>query len=256
MNFGKKKTRRGIPPRATSTRPKTTNQATPPPNNPIYTGLPTPSSSANTMPDDTLVHKLTSVQSTIPPFAGRKPDGNLSTDLNQWISQVESHITVNSSNATPAEQLQEAKRFLDFAAGDLSRFASTQRFLDLTSWQDLATYLKTVYATIDQKDAVSCLATILAQWKSTQKSYKELQTPVFSMTREWLSILKQSDSSEDVNGTSRMNTEDVAILFNLGLILGALPTKVIRSLTRKWTRTDGPHEIDMEVRKHTQSLPD
>ena len=197
-----------------------------------------------------LNHKITTVHSPIQPFSGRGADGQLIIDLETWISQVETHITTNAAGLGDSEQLAEAKRFLDLSKGDVSRFASATEYVELNSWKELKSYLRKVYASIGDRDPISCMAKILSQWKSSDKSYKQLQQPIFHQLQEFENVLSSSQEwTEVLNDASRIKTKDVKLLLNVALLLGTLPLNVIKGFTRQWKKRDGPYELDQEIEK-------
>ena len=217
-----------------------------------------PVNSSTTMDPPTMLnHKLTTFHSPIQPFPGRGADGQIIIDLENWISQVETHITTNAGGLTDSERLSEAKRFLDFSKGDVSRFASATEYVELSSWKELKDYLRKVYASIGDTDPISCMAKILSQWKTSTKTYKQLQQPIFHQLQEFENVLSNaSDWTEVVGGVSKMKTQDVKLLLNVALLLGTLPLKVIKGLTRKWKKRDGPYELDQEIEKHLEKRAD
>ena len=204
-----------------------------------------------------LTHKLTTYQSPIKAFSGRNADGQLITDLETWISQVDTLIRTDSSTLTDPEQLAEAKKYIDLSTGDISRFASTTEYVELGSWQALQVYLRKVYAMIGDNDPISCMAKILSKWRTSNKSYKEQQQPLFHQLMEFENVLMSSGEwTETINDVSRMATRDVKLLLHVSLLLGTLPLNVIKGLTRKWKKKDGPYELDKEIEKHLAKRPD
>ena len=216
----------------------------------------TTSTSRNMADPQQVRHKVTTFQSPILPFAGRKDNGKLATDLDAWISQVDAHISANAPGLSDQEQLSEARRFLDLTNGDLSRYTSTQKYVQLQSWKELATYLKKVYASIGDQDVVTSMARIFSAWKTNTKSYKEISTPVWNWMNELQTVLEGSDWIETHNSQKYLSTQNLKLLMNLALLIGTLTINVIKSMTRKWLATDGPYEMDREIEKHLQKLPD
>ena len=216
----------------------------------------TPAGPAQTMTTQ-LTHKLTTYQSPIKAFSGRNADGQLITDLETWISQVDTLIRTDSSTLTDPEQLAEAKKYIDLSLGDISRFASTTEYVELDSWKALKDYLRKVYAAIGDTDPISCMAKILSKWRTSNKSYKELQQPLFHQLMEFENVLISSgDWTETINDVNRMATRDVKLLLHVSLLLGTLPLNVIKGLTRKWRKRDGPYELDREIEKHLAKRQD
>ena len=221
------------------------------------TSSPSTSSTGPTSMSTLLTHKVTTYQSPIKPFSGRNADGQPIIDLETWISQVDTHISTDASTLSDLEKLAESRKFIDLSKGDIGRFASATEYVELETWDGLKAYLRKVYAAIGDRDPISCMAKILSKWKSSNKSYKELQQPIFNQLMEFENVLMSSpDWTQTIDDESKMNTKDVKLLLHVALLLGTLPLNVIKGLTRKWKKKDGPYELDQEIEKHMEKRAD
>ena len=204
-------------------------------------------------------HRFTNVVPSVTKFSGRKK-GELTCDVEGFLSQLDDYLA-SKPDLTAPERLAEAKQFIDTdtSKGDVSMYTRTNKYrVLLKTYEELKAYLRKSYAAVDAAHPILCLGTIVAQFRDSSGSLKDLSPTIYDWFTELATKLGKNAKwvVTDDDNDQYMKLDSVISMLRLGFMLGTCNPLILKHIDRDWDEFDDLTEVMEEVRKAKVPVPE
>ena len=200
---------------------------------------------------DPVRHEIVQRSPAISKFGGRI--GTQCPDVETFLESVDNYLNT-LTNPTDRDKLNEAKSFLDLNKGDLKNFCASWEFKNLASWDELKSYLRSVYGAVSRKDAVVSLSKVIREQEKSNSHYLDFAGDAYIKLNAWKQLLETSDWVN--RSTKTISIDNLASLLHLGFTLKHLPEALVDNIKEKWEPTDGLRVLKKRVEENLSKTPD
>ena len=139
---------------------------------------------------DLVRHEIVQRSSAINKFGEKL--GNQSPDVETFIQAVDNYLNT-LTNLTGRDKVNEVKSFLEFNKGDSKNFCASWEFKNLASWDELKSYLRSVYEAVSREDAVVSLYKVIREHEKSIIHCLDFAGELYIKLNAWKKLLEMSD---------------------------------------------------------------